>query len=45
MSYQYRFKRGDWVKIISGKYSGATGTVDSKVFQRSMDCPGELGAA
>lgn len=45
MSHQYRFKRGDRVRIISGKYSGATGTVDSKVFQRSVDYPEELRAS
>ena len=45
MSHQYHFRRGDRVKIISGKYAGATGTVDSKVLQRSADYPEELGAA
>ena len=44
MSYVYRFKRGDRVKIVSGKYAGATGTVDSKVFQRTVDYPDGLGA-
>ena len=33
------------MRIVSGKYAGATGTVDSKVFQRSVDYPEELGAA
>ena len=32
-------------KIISGKHTGATGTVDSKVFQYSVDYPEELGSA
>ena len=27
------------MKIISGKHKGADGTVDSSVFQRSVDCP------
>ena len=45
MSHQYGFRRGDRVKIISGKYAGATGTVDSKVFQYSVDYPKELGAS
>ena len=43
MSYVYKFIRGDRVKIISGMYVGATGTVDSKVFQHSVDYPEELG--
>ena len=45
MSHQYRFKRGDRVRIISGKHAGTTGTVDSKVFQYSVDFPEDLGAA
>ena len=44
MSHQYGFKRADRVRIISGKYAGATGSVDSKVFKRSVDYPEELGA-
>ena len=44
MSYQWRFKRGDPVRIVSGQYSGATGTVDSCVFQRSVDYPEEYAA-
>ena len=43
MSHVYKFIRGDRVRIVSGKYAGATGTVDSKVFQYSVDCPEELG--
>ena len=27
--------------IISGKHKGATGMIDSRVFQRSVDLPGE----
>ena len=45
MSHVYRFVRGDKVNIISGKYAVATGTVDSKVFQYSVDYyPEELAA-
>ncbi len=32
-------KRGDRVKIISGKYAGHTGTVKSNVYQRTVDYP------
>ncbi len=35
-------KRGDRVKIISGKYAGHTGTVESNVYQRTADFPDEL---
>ena len=35
MSHVYKFIRGDRVRIVSGKYAGATGTVDY---------PEELGA-
>ena len=45
MNHQYRFRRGGRVRINSGKYNGATGTVDSKVFQYSVDYAAELGAA
>ena len=41
MSSSYRFSRGDRVKIISGKHIGVNGTVDSLVFQRTVDCPNE----
>ncbi len=34
MSHVYKFMRRDRVKIVSGKYAGSTGTVDSKVFER-----------
>ena len=44
MSHQYGFRRGDRVKIVSGKHAGATGVVDSRVFQYSVDYPEELGA-
>ena len=43
MSYKYRFIRADRVKIVSGQYTGATGTVDSRVFQRTVDYPDEYG--
>ena len=39
MGYQYRLSRGDRVQIISGKHKGANGTIDSRVFQRSVDLP------
>ena len=35
-------RRGDRVTIRGGKYDGAVGTVDSSVFQRTEDQPGEL---
>ena len=41
MSSSYRFRRGDRVRIISGKHKGAIGPVDAQVFQRSVDCPNE----
>ena len=41
MGHYYRFKRGDRVIITTGSYQGSTGTVDSAVFQRTMDYPDE----
>ena len=41
MGHYYRFKRGDLVSIISGRYKGHTGVVDSAVFQRTVDYPDE----
>ena len=35
-------KRGDRVTITTGKYASHTGTVDSNVFQRTVDYPAEL---
>ena len=35
-------KRGDRVRITTGKYAGQTGTVESNVFQKTVDYPGEL---
>ena len=35
-------RRGDRVKITSGKYAGQTGTVESNVHQRTVDYPDEL---
>ncbi len=35
-------RRGDRVKIISGKYAGHLGTVESNVYQRTVDYPGEF---
>ncbi|MCH7843184.1 MAG: KOW motif-containing protein [Chloroflexi bacterium] len=34
-------RRGDRVTITTGKYAGRTGTVDSNVFQKTADRPGE----
>ena len=41
MGHYYRFKRGDAVTLISGRYQGYTGVVDSAVFQRTVDWPDE----
>ena len=41
MGHFYRFKRGDAVTIISGRYKGIKGVVDSAVFQRTVDWPDE----
>ncbi len=41
MGHFYRFKRGDPVTIVSGRYRGCTGLVDSAVFQRTVDFPDE----
>ena len=35
-------RRGDRVKIISGKYAGHTGTVENNVYQRTVDYRDEL---
>ncbi len=34
-------RRGDRVKITSGKYAGHTGTVESNVYERTVDWPDE----
>ena len=34
-------KRGDRVTIKNGKYAGRTGTVESNVYQKTMDYPDE----
>ena len=39
MGHCYRFKRGDRVTIISGRFAGFHGAVDSAVFQRTIDYP------
>ena len=41
MSSSYRFRHGDRIRIISGRRKGASGRVDAKVFQRSVDLPDE----
>ena len=35
-------RRGDRVKITTGKYAGHTGTVESNVYQRTVDYPDEF---
>lgn len=35
-------RRGDRVTITTGKYAGHTGTVESKVHQRTVDYPEEF---
>jgi len=42
MGHCYRFKRGDPVVIVSGRYKGHQGVVDSAVFQRTIDYPDEF---
>ena len=42
MGHYYRFKRGDPVIILSGRYRGHQGVIDSAVFQRTVDFPGEF---
>ena len=39
VSHNYSFKRGDPVTIVSGRYKGHTGVVDSVVFQETVDYP------
>jgi hypothetical protein len=34
-------RRGDRVKITTGKYAGRTGTIESDVYQLTMDYPDE----
>ena len=43
MGHYYHFKRGDVVAIVSGRYKGRTGVVDSAVFQRTVDFLDEYG--
>ena len=35
-------KRGDRVTITTGKFAGHTGTVESNVYQKSVDYPNDL---
>jgi len=39
---QWMRKRGDRVKITSGKYAGHSGSVESNVHQRTVDYPDDL---
>ena len=41
MDHRYRFKRGDRMTIIYGKFAGLKATVDSRVFQKTVDFPDE----
>ena len=41
MGHYYRFKRGDQVTVLWGRYAGSKGVVDSAVFQRTVDRPDE----
>jgi len=34
-------RRGDRIRVISGKYAGHTGTVESNVYLRTVDYPDE----
>jgi len=42
VGHYYRFKRGDRVTIIWGRFKGATAAVVSAVFQRTGDYPDEF---
>ena len=44
VSHNYRFKRGDPVRIGWGRYAGAMGVVDSAVFQKTVDYPDDYSA-
>jgi len=39
MGHYYKFRRGDPVVILSGRYEGHRGVVDSAVIQRTVDFP------
>ena len=39
MDHRYRFKRGDRVYINYSKFAGLMATVDSRVFQKTVDYP------
>ena len=41
-SMRWMRRRGDRVMIITGKYTGQTGTVESNVYQRTVDYPDEF---
>jgi ribosomal protein L24 len=41
VGFYYRYKRGDQVFIVSGRYAGVTGVVESAIFQRTVDYPEE----
>ena len=44
VSHNYRYKRGDPVRIRWGSYAGAVGVVDSAVFQKTVDYPDDYSA-
>ena len=41
VNHSYRSRRGDHVMVVSGSHKGITGTVESVVFQRTVDYPNE----
>ena len=42
MTKTWKRRRGDQVRIISGKYAGLTGPVEANVYQRTVDYPDEF---
>ena len=44
MSHNYRFERGDLVRI-RGHHAGGAGVVDNAVFQKTVDYPEEYAAS
>lgn len=40
-SMRWMRRRGDRVKITTGRYAGRTGTIESNVYQRTADYPDE----
>lgn len=44
VSQAYKYRRGDRVTIVSGSHNGAMGSVESLVFQRTVDYPDDYAA-